>query len=49
MENINVYEADGFISKTFWGSTSEMLKKIIALNIFPNSVKMTYLVKFTTI
>ena len=37
MENINVYEADEFISEIFWGSTSEVLKKILVLNIFSNS------------
>ena len=37
MESINVYEADDFISEIFWGSTSEVLKKILVLNIFSNS------------
>ena len=37
IENINVYGADDFISKIFWGSTSEVLKKILVLNIFSNS------------
>ena len=37
MENINVYEAHDSISEIFWGSTSEVLKKILALNIFLNS------------
>ena len=37
MENINVYEADDFISEIFWGSTSEVLKKILVLNVFSNS------------
>ena len=36
-ENVNVYEADDFISEIFWGSTSEVLKKILVLNIFSNS------------
>ena len=34
MEDINVYEADDFISEIFWGSTSEVLRKILVLNIF---------------
>ena len=37
MENINVYEVDDFISEIFWGSTSELLKKILVINIFSNS------------
>ena len=37
MENINVYKADDLISEIFWGSTSEVLKRIIFLNIFLNS------------
>ena len=37
MENVNVYEADDFISEIFWGSISEVLKKILVLNIFSNS------------
>ena len=37
MENVNVYEVDDFISEIFWGSTSEVLKKILVLNIFSNS------------
>ena len=37
MENINVYEVDDFTSEIFWGSTSEVLKKILALDIFSNS------------
>ena len=37
MENINVYEADEFISEIFWGSNSEVLKNVLALNIFSNS------------
>ena len=38
MENINIYEeADDFISEIFWGSTSELLKKLLVLNIFSNS------------
>ena len=37
MENINVYEADDFNSEIFWGSTSEVLKKMLLLNIFSNS------------
>ena len=36
-ENVNVYEADDFISEIFWGSTSEVPKKILVLNIFSNS------------
>ena len=48
MENINVYEADDFISEIFWGSTSEVLKKILVLNIFSNS-RDDVLVKLTTI
>ena len=37
MEKINVYEADDFISEVLWGSTSDVLKKILVLNIFSNS------------
>ena len=37
MGNINVYEADDFVSEIFWDSTSEVLKKIVVLNIFSNS------------
>ena len=37
MENVNVYEAHDFISEIFWGSISEVLKKILVLNIFSNS------------
>ena len=37
MENINVYEADDLISEIFWDSTSEVLKKVLVLNIFLNS------------
>ena len=37
MENINFYEADDFISEIFRRSTSEVLKKILVLNIFSNS------------
>ena len=37
MENMNIYEADDFVSEIFWGSTSEALKKIVALNIFSSS------------
>ena len=37
MENINIYEADDFISEIFWSSTSDVLKKILVLNIFSNS------------
>ena len=36
-ENVNVYEADDFISEIFWGSISGVLKKILVLNIFSNS------------
>ena len=35
-ENVSVYEADDLISEIFWGSTSEVLKKILVLNIFSN-------------
>ena len=38
MENINVYEADDFIFEIFLGSTSEVLKKILVLNIFLNNI-----------
>ena len=38
MENVNVYEADDFIFEIFWGSTSEVLKKILVLNIFLNNI-----------
>ena len=49
MENINIYEADDFISEIFCGSTSEVLKKIlVVLNIF-QILQMTYLVKLTAI
>ena len=37
MENINVYEAHDFFSEIFWGSTLEVLKKVLVLNIFSNS------------
>ena len=37
MEKINAYKADDFISEIFWGSTSDVLKKILVLNIFSNS------------
>ena len=37
MENIKIYEEDDFISEIFWGSTSEKLKKTLALNSFSNS------------
>ena len=39
---------DDLISRTFISSPSEMLEKILVLNIFSNSKKM-YLVKFATI
>ena len=48
MENIKFYKSDDLIFGIFRSSTSEMLKKILALNIFPNSKKM-YLVKFAFI
>ena len=51
MGNINVYEADDFISDIFWGSTSEGLSMILVLNIFSNSqddvlIKLTAIEKF---
>ena len=37
MENIKVYEVDDLISEILWCSTSDVLKKILVLNIFSNS------------
>ena len=45
MENIKFYKSDDLASGIFRSSTSEVLKKMLVLNIFPNSKKM-YLVKF---
>ena len=46
MENIKLHKHD--VSGIFRSSLSEMLKKILVLDIFSNSKEM-YLVKFATI
>ena len=48
MENIKRHKNDYLVSVIFWSSILEVLKKILALNVFLNSKKM-YLVKFDTI
>ena len=48
MENIKLHKSDDLVSGIFRSSPSEVLKKILVLNIFSKSKKM-YLVKFATI
>ena len=48
MEKTKLHKSDDLVSGIFRSSPSEVLKKILALNIFSSSKKM-YLVKFATI
>ena len=48
MEKIKLDKSDELVSGIFRSSPSEVLKKILVLNIFSNSKKI-YLVKFATI
>ena len=47
-EKWKIHKSDDLISGIFRSSPSEVLKKILVLNIFSNSKKM-YLVKFTSV
>ena len=48
MENIRLHKSNDLVRGIFKGSPSEVVKKILVLNIFSNSTKM-YLIKFATI
>ena len=48
MEKIKLDKSDDLVFGIFGSSPSEVLKKILVVNIFSNSKKM-YLVKFATI
>ena len=47
-KKVMIHKSDDLVSGIFRSSPSEVLKKILVLNIFSNSKKM-YLIKFATI